>query len=90
MQKLLSIPPEKIDAWSPVKVVIVETREELYERFARSIADRVKANNEKGLPTKLILPVGPTPQYPILAEISNREGISWKNVWTFNMDEYLD
>ena len=90
LERLLSMPPEEIDDWSPVKVVIVKDQKTLYERFARSIADKIKQNNALGKPTKLILPVGPTPQYPILARISNKERISWKNVWTFNMDEYLD
>jgi len=90
MEKLLSMPAEEIDNWSPVKVVILPDTDTLYGTFARSIADKIKANNEAGKLTKLILPVGPTPQYPVLADISNKEGISWEDVWTFNMDEYLD
>ena len=90
MGKLLSMPAEEIDNWSPVKVVILPDTDTLYRTFARSIADKIKANNEAGKLTKLILPVGPTPQYPVLADISNKEGISWKDIWTFNMDEYLD
>ncbi|MEW5719403.1 MAG: glucosamine-6-phosphate isomerase, partial [Chloroflexota bacterium] len=43
-----------------------------------------------GKPTRLILPVGPVDQYPILARICNAEQISWRNVYTFNMDEYCD
>jgi glucosamine-6-phosphate deaminase len=38
----------------------------------------------------LILPVGPVGQYPLLVKICNQERISWKNVHTFNMDEYCD
>jgi glucosamine-6-phosphate deaminase len=90
LEKLLTIPPDEIDNWSPVRVAIVPDLETLYNNFARSIADKIRKNNEEGKSTKLILPVGPTPQYPILAEISNKEKISWKDVWTFNMDEYLD
>lgn len=88
--KLLTLPAEQIDDWSPVKVVIHPDLRALYSAFARSIADHVKRNNSENKPTKLILPVGPTDQYPILAEICNRENISWRDVWTFNMDEYLD
>ena len=90
MQKLLTMPAEEIDSWSTVRVVILPDTDTLYRVFARSIADKIKTNNEAGKPTKIILPVGPTPQYPILADISNKERISWRNVWTFNMDEYLD
>lgn len=62
----------------------------LLEHFARSIADEIKQRNERGEPSRLILPVGPTKQYPILAAISNRERLSWKNVHVFQMDEFLD
>jgi len=58
--------------------------------MARSIADEVKVNNLSGRPTRLILPVGPVGQYPILIKICNQDRISWKNVHTFNMDEYCD
>jgi len=90
MELLLSMPMEEIDSWSPVKVIIFPDTRSLYEAFARSVATLIKRNNESGKETKIILPVGPTPQYPLLAEITNKERISWKNVWTFNMDEYLD
>ena len=58
--------------------------------FARSIADEIAARNQAGQPTRLILPVGPVAQYPILVEICNRERISWRNVHIFQMDEWLD
>ncbi|MBW6474580.1 MAG: hypothetical protein K0B14_15745 [Anaerolineaceae bacterium] len=62
----------------------------VFNHFARSIADEIQANNVVGKPTRLILPVGPIGQYPILVDICNHERISWKNVYTFNMDEYTD
>ena len=62
----------------------------LLEDFARSIAGEIKLHNERGEPTRLILPVGPLKQYPLLVDITNRERISWKNVHVFQMDEFLD
>ena len=62
----------------------------LLAHFARSIAAEIRAHNERGEPTRLIVPVGPVGQYPLLAEITNRERISWKNVFLFQMDEFLD
>jgi len=90
MQKLLTVPLNEINDWSPVQVVVLPDRAAVMQVLARSMIDRIKANNEKGTMTKFILPVGPTEQYPIAAEISNKERVSWKSVWTFNMDEYLD
>ena len=62
----------------------------LLSDFAQSIAAEIRENNARGEPTRLILPVGPVAQYPILCEISRRQQISWKNVWVFAMDEFLD
>lgn len=58
--------------------------------FARSIADTIQAQNKRGEPARLILPVGPVAHYRELVEITHRERISWRNVYTFNMDEFLD
>ena len=90
MQKLLEMPLDQMDDWSPVRVELFDSREPAMERMARIMVDQIAANNAENKITTLILPVGPVAQYPIAAEMSNREGISWKNVWTFNMDEYLD
>lgn len=90
MAKLLEMPLEEMDAWSPVNVRVFETWPPTMETMARIMVDQIIANNRENKITTLILPVGPVEQYPIAAEISNRERVSWKNVWTFNMDEYLD
>lgn len=62
----------------------------LLRDFAESIAAEIREHNARGEPTRLILPVGPVAHYPTLIRISKAEGISWRNVYTFNMDEFLD
>lgn len=57
--------------------------------MALDMVDVILKNNEAGKRTVFIVPVGPTKQYPILASIVNKLNISLKNVWFFNMDEYL-
>lgn len=86
----LLIPPDELARASKVRVEIVADLPALFQHFARSIADEIKANNAAGKPTRLILPVGPVDQYPILSRLCNAERISWRNVFTFNMDEYCD
>ena len=88
--QLMTLPIEVLEKQSKTRFRLLPSREALIDDFARSIADQIRARNEQNLPTRLILPVGPVAQYPKLAAISNREGISWKNVFTFNMDEFLD
>lgn len=86
----LSVPAEELAKLSKVRLEIVPNLPALYQHFARSIADEIQTRNAAGSPTRLILPVGPVGQYPLLVRICNQEGISWHTVHTFNMDEYLD
>lgn len=86
----LSIPAEELPRASKIRLEILPDTAALYHHFAQDIAAQIKANNAAGKPTRLILPVGPVGQYPFLAEICNRERVSWQDVYTFNMDEHLD
>ena len=60
---------------------------DMYREMGRIMADVIKAKN--GERTVIICPVGPILQYPEFVKIVNAERISLKNVWFFNMDEYL-
>jgi len=89
-KKMMTVPIKDIDKYSNVRVDVVKDANALYSKMARSIADIITSNNNAGRITKIILPVGPTPQYRILANICNEERIKLKNLWIFFMDEYLD
>jgi len=73
-----------------IKVHLVENKIDIYNEIARIMADKVKENNLKGIPTSFILPVGPKGQYERFAAICNMKNISCNNLITINMDEYLD
>ncbi len=90
LPEYLNLPASRLVQTSKVRLQILPDLSSLYQHFAQSIADEIQANNLQGRPTRLILPVGPLGQFPILAEICNQKQISWKNVYTFNMDEYCD
>ncbi len=90
VRRLLRMSPEEMVAKAEGKLVIVENLDALHQHFAESIAKEIVENNETGRPTKLILPVGPTGQYPILKEMINKQMISLKNCFFFFMDEYCD
>ncbi len=85
-----AIPSNELAARSPVPLTVLPTVDALHGHFARAIAGEINENNLAGRPTRLILPVGPTGQYPLLAEICNRERISWRDCHIFFMDEYCD
>ncbi len=67
----------------------VETEHDVYFDMALTMLEEIIAHNARGEKTVMIVPVGPTDQYPILAELVNRLNVSLKNVHFFNMDEYM-
>jgi len=88
--KIMTMPAEEIKNWSNTGVKIVDSTSVLYKEMARSIADVIVKNNKENKNSKIILPVGPRPQYAILAKIINDEKIDLTKLWIFFMDEYLD
>ena len=90
VRSLLALSPEELLDLSGGRLVILEGLDQLHRHFARTIAQEIGANNRQGLPTRLILPVGPTGGYPYLAETITRERISLKGCYFFFMDEYCD
>ena len=62
---------------------------DVYFDMALVMLDEIMNNNALGKKTVMIVPVGPTDQYPILAKLVNQLKVSLKNVWFFNMDEYM-
>lgn len=88
--ELVAVPAEALDAKGRIPVRIFPAAADMFEALARFTADLVQARNAAGRLTRLIFPVGPKKHYPRLAEICNRERISWRNCHCFNMDEWLD
>jgi glucosamine-6-phosphate deaminase len=87
---LLELPADQLAGAAHVRFELLRNPPSLFAQLARCMADEIETNNRAGLPTRLILPVGPVGQYPLLVQLCNQERISWKNVHTFNMDEYCD
>ena len=71
------------------RVVCMKSSEAVFRAIAREMADEIIAHNTDGKKTVFILPVGPVGQYPFFVEMVNKERISLKDCWFFNMDEYL-
>jgi glucosamine-6-phosphate deaminase len=88
--ELMRLPVEELRRRARIPFRLLPGIPEVHADFARSLADEVRGRNLRREPTRLILPVGPVAQYPILVEICNRERISWRDVWVFQMDEWLD
>lgn len=67
----------------------VATEYDVYFDMAMAMLDTIIENNKAGKHTVMIVPVGPTQQYPMLADMVNRLRVSLKNTHFFNMDEYM-
>ena len=90
IRRLLKLTPAALAKKAGNRLVVLEDMDALHQHFADSIANEIVANNRRDHPTKLILPVGPTGQYPLLAERINSERIDLKQCWFFMMDEHCD
>jgi glucosamine-6-phosphate deaminase len=90
IRNLLKLKPDEVRANAGKKLVVCKDLDALHRRFARELADELKINNSKGIPTRLIVPVGPVGQYPYLIRLIESENISLASVWLFFMDEYSD
>lgn len=78
-----------IEKMNGVSCKLVDNEWAIYYDMAMTMLEEIIANNKAGKSTVMIVPVGPTQQYPILADMVNRLGVSLKNVHFFNMDEYM-
>jgi glucosamine-6-phosphate deaminase len=89
-EEMLAMPADRLVQLARHPIRILTSQADIYPWLARCMADELKRRNAHGEPTRWILPVGPKGQYPILARICNEERISWKDVFAFHMDDYLD
>ncbi len=72
-----------------IKIRVLGEEGEVFYQAAMDMLEVIEANNALGKQTVLIVPVGPTKQYDIFVRLVNEKGISLKNVYFINMDEYL-
>lgn len=72
-----------------IKLHVLNNDDEVNLDMALDMLKHITDNNKNNKKTVFIVPVGPTKQYPILAAMVNKLNVSLKNVWFFNMDEYL-
>lgn len=79
--------PEEFLKNARLPVRVMPTEAAMYEEMAELMMQVIRENGDEK--TVIICPVGPIGQYPIFAEKVNREGLSLKNCWFINMDEYL-
>lgn len=90
VRSLMQLTPKEVIQKAGKNLIVCNDLAELHQRFAEDIAAEIIDNNAKTLSTRLILPIGPTGQYPLLVNIINEKNISLENCWFFFMDEYCN
>jgi len=88
--EIVAVPADRLAELGRIPLRVFDTAPEMMEALARFTAETIRARTAAGEPCRLIFPVGPKKHYPRLAEICNRERISWRECHCFTMDEWLD
>ena len=88
--RLIALPLSALRRRARVPFRTLPTIPAVLEDMADAILTEVRAGARTGRPVRLILPVGPVAHYRRVVEVSNREGLSWRGVHIFAMDEFLD
>ena len=84
------IPADELGKDSKIKLSICDTEHDLYWRMAIEVLETIKANNEKGEDTIMVVPYGPLGPYSRLVYLVNTYRVSLKRCTFINMDEYLN
>lgn len=85
-----STAPRKLISYEKIDTAIYATAEEACNATAEEIAALIKHKRSKGQVTVLGLATGATPKkvYKALIRLHQQKGLSFKNIVTFNLDEY--
>jgi glucosamine-6-phosphate deaminase len=86
----LSVPPDQLAARARIPLTILPTPADVHQRFADDMFEELRAAAAAGQELSLIIPVGPTGQYPLLAAMVNDAGLDLGHVTFYGMDEWLD
>ena len=90
IRALLSLSAAEIRQWAGERLIVCADVEAVYERMAADIFTEIGRARTEERPLRLILPVGPTGQYPLLAAKLRETKFPLDHSWFFFMDEYAD
>jgi len=73
-----------------VKFRVVRDSAEMGRLMAEELVQVIEGNNQRGLPTRAIIPCGPSCWYAPYTKLVNAKNVLLKNFTVFHMDECLD
>jgi len=85
----LAIPADQLARGEGVELRVVADAQVLAQQMASDMAGVIRAAAASDRGATIIVPVGPVDQFPVLAELINRERLDLRDTVLINMDEYL-
>jgi glucosamine-6-phosphate deaminase len=86
----MAVPPEELAARSRIPLRVLPTADDVHRDFADTMFNEFQDAGREGREISIILPLGPTDHFPMLAERVNRERLALDHVSMFGMDNWLD
>jgi glucosamine-6-phosphate deaminase len=90
LDEWIDIPVDELPSRSPIAVTLVNEPQDVHRRFANDLWQDISSARDEGREISLIVPLGPTGQFALLAKRLNEERMSLEHVTFFGMDEWLD
>jgi glucosamine-6-phosphate deaminase len=90
LREWLSVPVERLPDTSPIPLRIVPTPADVHRACAQEMFDEMADARRHDRPLTIIVPLGPTGQYPVLAAMINDAGLALDHVTFVGMDQWLD
>jgi glucosamine-6-phosphate deaminase len=88
IRNLLKLSPDEVINKAGNRLRVCKDIDDLHKTFAQDLVAEIQSNNAMNKKTVLILPVGPTGQYPVFSQMVKEQNLSLKNCTFFFMDEY--
>jgi glucosamine-6-phosphate deaminase len=89
LPEYLQVPPDQLGRGSSIKVRVGGDQHDIAQDMASAILNVICECHAAGRAATLIVPVGPVDQFPILANLINKDRVDCRDVVLINMDEYL-
>ena len=90
LNEWFAIPPDELVARSPIPLRILPSAGDVMRDFADTLFQEFLEGRDAGRDLSIIVPVGPTLHYPMLAERINESRLRLDHVTFFGMDNWLD
>jgi glucosamine-6-phosphate deaminase len=90
LDEWIDVPVDELAARARIPFVLAESRADVHRIFADDLWEEFQTARDAGREISVIIPLGPSDHFPILARRVNEEKLPLDHVSFFGMDEWLD